>query len=164
MIDSTKNPFLFGEPLKLIHVIESNRSGKLSGKSSHIEYNVEAQRYVRVYRVPFMDNILFKECTASGRDLYLYIQNHLKIDFDFINLKLSKVMKALNIKSTTTFYKAIHELSSVSIISRKSGAGEFWVNPHFIFNGNRVDYWEQNKGKIKMVDRTIIIDGNEPNC
>ena len=148
----SSNPFIKNFPLNVIKRISKSNNiidfGNEPGVSvtQKIEYNTtwfEQQSSCKLYRLPYMDNILFKNCSSAGRDLLLYIQIHLKDNFDYIELKFKKVHKAMDIKSMKTFYGAIQSLTDVGIICKK-GANEYWINPYYIFKGDRITYYRNN--------------------
>jgi predicted transcriptional regulator len=76
---------------------------------------------------------------SNGRDLLLYIIYNIKENEDFINLKLDKICGQIK-TSRPSLIKGINELSDVGIITRKSQSN-YWVNPHFIFKGNRIEHY-----------------------
>jgi DNA-binding GntR family transcriptional regulator len=45
--------------------------------------------------------------------------------------------------SRPTLLKAIQELEDVAVICKKSQS-DYWINPHYIFKGNRIKYYQTN--------------------
>lgn len=144
------NPFIKSHELKLIEVREERKMVDSSNISEGIimsyetvtkTYLAEKQSKVSVYEIPYVENILFNEIRSGGRDLLLYIMYNLKDDYDFINLKFDKVCKEMRI-SRPTLSSAIQQLKDVAIICRKSQS-EYWINPTYIFKGNRIAYYQK---------------------
>lgn len=99
----------------------------------------EQQSKVSVYYIPYIENVLFKELKSNARDLLLYVVYNIKQDTDFISLKHDKVCKEM-FCSKPTLISAIKQLADVAIICKKSQS-EYWVNPHYIFKGNRMKFY-----------------------
>ena len=103
---------------------------------------VEQQRYSRLYYIPYVEDILFKrDMSSKGRDLLIYIYYNIKKDCDFIEIKSSKVCDEMCI-SRPTLYRAIQELVDSSIITKHRGF-VWWVNPMYIFNGDRINFYNE---------------------
>lgn len=145
------NPFLINYELKIIEVYAeekfANTEDVIEGvimkyKKETTVFQIEAQGKTSVYNIPYIENILFKNLSNSGRDLLLYVIYNLKKNEDFINLKLEKVCKECCF-SRPTALKGLKDLQDNAILYKKSQS-EYWVNPHYIFNGNRINYLQKN--------------------
>jgi hypothetical protein len=111
---------------------------------------IETQSKSSVYQFPYDNNVIFKELTSSGRDLFLYLVYNLRPNQDWIRLPQEFVCTRMNI-SPPTFYKAIANLTDNAIIVKKK-KGEYWINPYFLFSGNRVTYYQdKNDSMIDIV-------------
>jgi hypothetical protein len=142
------NPFIQAFP---ITVIEKNQSYSVARttdivdgiitKSQKVTDTVQfdQQSKCSVYYIPYIENVLFKELKSNARDLLLYIIYNIKSDIDFINLKQDKVCKEM-FCSKPTLISSIKQLSDVAILCKKSQS-EYWVNPHYIFKGNRIKFY-----------------------
>jgi len=144
------NPFLQNFKLSVIKVNTvyyetktSDISDGFVGKYKKVEesFLAEKQSKTYVYEIPYIENILFKTMSSCARDLLLYIIYNLPKDQDFINLKTEKVLSILNI-SKPTLIKAKNQLEESAIICSKSQS-EYWINPFYLFNGNRIDYYNK---------------------
>lgn len=148
------NPFLYGNKLDLVKVIENQYLGKSSSfdldghVTDHAKITtivatrfIERDRKVSLYKT---ENIkgLIAALTPIATKVYLYITLSLGEQMDYVKLTLTDVQKELNIGSKNTLYKAIEELETYSIIAKKRN-GEFWINPFLLFNGNRIDYFQK---------------------
>lgn len=145
-----QNPFVQSFRLKTVLKTYSNKYvPKPINESNeiHTRYKtildsveIEQQSKVSVYYIPYVENILFKELKPSGRDLLLYIIYNIGSNTDVIKLKLEKVSKEMQI-SRPTLISAIKQLASISVICKKAQS-EYWVNPHFVFKGNRIVFYQ----------------------
>ena len=145
------NPFLQNNKLRLLrvhdsyHEVRTNHTKEGTAgtyKEVHESYLVEAQGKTLVYYIPYIEDLLFNKLSSNGRDLLLYIIYNIKENTDVISLKLDKVSKEMQI-SRPTLIKGIKDLLSNGFIATKSQS-EYWVNPHCIFKGNRVNYYNLN--------------------
>jgi len=149
------NPFISQESFKLkvleikktTHKIDTSNipeDGVIVGDYETVtrSFLIEQQKKKSMYDVPYLDNILFGELTSRSRDLFLYVLNHAPQDLDYINLKQSIVCRNIRM-SKPTLISAIKELSDVGVICRKSQS-EYWINPYYIFRGNRVKFYQEN--------------------
>ena len=142
-----KNPFLQSVRLK-VYVTESKQlvidTKDLNSVKSTINTQQEFEKdpFTKLYNSkPFLN--VFKQTSDTASKIFLYIAYNLDKDTDVISLDAEEVMEFVGIKSTTTYYKYIKELIDNAVITRKSNA-EYWVNPLFLFNGNRIDYYKEH--------------------
>ena len=141
-----RNPFIVNYRLQVIRInnstsISNNDDDDSTTVLNNKRYLIEQQEKTSCYHIPNCLDILFKQnITSKGRDLLLYIERKLGRDNDVIELKLEKTMEDMGI-SKPTLIKAINELKSASIIAFK-GKSVYWINPIYIFNGNRINYFK----------------------
>lgn len=157
------NPFVNQElfHLKVVKIIENNEfnytnEGSITEfKETRTKtYYAEGQENTSVYNISYVDNVLFKSIGAAGRDILLYIIYHLKKDIDFINLSYSRISTAISI-SHTTIRKGLQDLSDNAIIAKKSQS-EYWINPYFIFKGDRKRYYSINYPESIDIVNTVV--------
>lgn len=142
-----KNPFLQSVRLK-VYVTESKQlvidTKDLNSVKSTINTQQEFEKdpFTKLYNSkPFLN--VFKQTSDTASKIFLYIAYNLDKDTDVISLDADQVMEFVGIKSTTTYYKYIRELIDNAVITRRSNS-EYWVNPLFLFNGNRIDYYKEH--------------------
>lgn len=142
------NPFIQNFKLKVVKVNTSYFETKTSdiqdgyiGKYRKVEesYLAEQQEKISVYDIPYIENVLFTELKSNGRDLLLYIMYNIKKNEDSILLKPDKVCEKMKI-SKPTYYTAIQQLCDIGVICKRHTV-EYWINPLYIFKGNRIDYY-----------------------
>lgn len=74
----------------------------------------------------------------KAKSLFLWVAFELEVGKDYIWINRSRYMSELGISSTTTVSNAINELVRYGFLTYSSIKGIFWINPGFLFNGNRV--------------------------
>lgn len=84
--------------------------------------------------------VLFKQLRSIGRDVLLYIIYNLKKDHDSIVLKADKASENMGI-SKATLYVGLGQLTDAGVIAKKD-VGVYWINPIYIYNGDRIKYFE----------------------
>lgn len=144
------NPFLYGYKLKLIKVNHTTNVNTATTEYENIvkSYFVEAQSKTSIYYIPHAEDFLFKKLTRNGRDVLYYIIYNLPKDSDSITLKLTKLITEMN-SSRPTVYRGIGELIEHSVIAKKKKVGDYWINPHYMFNGDRIKF-------IKSIDEDCL--------
>jgi hypothetical protein len=144
------NPFVQNFKLNLLKVNSShfrvdtkNISDGIIGEYEKVEksYLQEQQEKTSSYSVPNINNILFKELKSNGRDLFMYITYNLKKDSDSIELRPDKICEGMRI-TRGTMYTAVQQLIDVGLICKKK-VSEYWINPYYLFKGNRINYYKQ---------------------
>ena len=144
----TKNPFL--QSIKLTVYMKQNRLSVFDTKGNdpnsvkaHFvsQQEFEKDPFVKLYNDKSFVNI-FGQISDTASKMFLYIAYNLPPNKDIIALNQESVMKFVGIKSVTTYYKYVQELMDNAVINRRSNS-EYWVNPLFLFNGNRVDYYKE---------------------
>jgi predicted transcriptional regulator len=161
-----KNPFLAGFKLNLVKVSESrtvtdvselhkNEGVILKYETINKTYHVEQQeKLTTLYKISYKNNVIFGELSSTSHSVLLYIMYNLKKDTDFINLKIDILENLLKL-TKPTIIKAFKELIDAAIITKRSQS-EYWINPHFIFNGNRIDYY--NRECPECIETSAILN------
>lgn len=112
---------------------------------------MDLPRSVKVYRQKELRGFLFGLLGNNGRLMFLYILCHLQTDRDWINLNNKKVCGHLGV-CRSVVNRGIAILIKSHFIERKKGRkGIFWVNPYYMFMGNRKRFYdEQEEGLIDV--------------
>lgn len=111
-------------------------------------YLVEAHRKTSVYcpTTKQMDALIFKMVTSKARDVLWYIVIHLTEDCDYIRLPYDTLIKTCGL-SRNSVMLALRELRAAGLIAPKSQS-VYWINPAFLFRGNRLRYYSKIDGDI----------------
>lgn len=161
------NPFIKKFPLKVVKVDETTfkigttqypKDGIITDMTSVDEvkrtYLAEQRRKSSIYQNPYRVELI-NALTPSGIKLYLWLVMHLERDNDTIEMNHAKVGKALKFSSTRTFYNAVNNLIDLEIIAKKA-ANEYWINPHYAFNGDRIKYYKKHSDIEVVANRKSI--------
>lgn len=144
-----KNPFLQSARLRYfikqdqLTVFDTQGSEPSSVKGHFsTQHEFEKDPFIKLYNDKSFFNV-FKQTSDTASKIFLYIAYTIPKDKDSIVLNPEDVMGFVGIKSVTTYYKYIQELMDNAVIARRSNS-EYWVNPHFVFNGNRIDFYKEH--------------------
>lgn len=163
------NPFLQNFKLALVKVYETYHETKTSNieTDGHVSkfrtitesYYMEQQEKTNFYKIPYAKNVFFRELGSAGRDILLYILCTIKLNQDTVELHHIKLTKEIDI-SKSTLYNGIQQLIDIGVICKKFKS-DYWVNPLYIFKGDRVAFYTTQCGEdcIEVV-ATINKDAN----
>lgn len=114
-----------------------------SGTIIKSHYLVEAHRKTTLYcsTTKTMDDIVFRDLSSKSRDLLWYIMIHITEDQDYIRLPYDTLIATLRM-SRNSVMLAMKELKENNFIVAKSQS-VYWVNPAYIFRGNRLKYYSK---------------------
>lgn len=116
------------------------------------EHTMEATKFTKIYE--FTDDkyhsvIMPIRC----KEMLLYIIMSMEQGKDFIWIDKASYMENMGIKSPHTWRKAVAWLSLKNYISKHAAIKDFWwINPRFIFKGNRIAKYPNNIG-VKYNDK-----------
>jgi hypothetical protein len=101
------------------------------------------------YTKVFMDTgDVLSKLTPSTIKLYLYTVLQVRINKDSVYINEPDACLWCG-SGRSTFHKCINELIDIGILARKLGSYlEFWINPNFLYNGDRTKLFRFNKQSI----------------
>lgn len=154
----TSNPFTGSYKVKIIRTYynEDNLRKLLdTSTDSKAFYEYEIEPKVAVYPNADFIDILLNESKPITLRLYIYILNNcVKEDEDYIELDFKRVQAYMN-TSRNNLYLAIDQLRDFRFIAPGKGRGNYWLNTHLAFKGNRVDYLNKvHSDSLKIVKTT----------
>lgn len=100
---------------------------------------VDNDRFVKIYTANLS---LWFELSIPAQRVLQYILTILPRNSDMIMLSYEQVKAYTEYKSFTSVYDAINELINKKIIARSKVKEMFYINPSFIFNGDRIIFSE----------------------
>lgn len=112
-----------------------------SGKSIKNLYLVDFHKKTNLY-VPstqIMDELLFESLSTGALKIFMYVMVHIRNNQDYIQLPYNKLVTICKM-SRATVTRCLKELRDLSILAVK-GQSVYWVNPTYIFGGNRIKYF-----------------------
>lgn len=141
------NPFVVNKPFEVVAMLRKQAVGSSSDISEPLDkllathYLYDSQDKVSLFRYGKKDmyELLFSGLRSRSRDLFLYIMYSINKNEDFIDMPYKKIRQDIGI-SKRTFIEAVKELKLNSIIAIK-GRSVYWVNPMYLFNGNRIEFY-----------------------
>lgn len=160
--NSSNNPFCINYTLELLKFKSTIDFSKEEKESSELikekDYNesfyVEKQKKVSIYDYKEDHKHIFSFNNKFTIHLYVFIIKNIKENEDFIKMSFDLVKKQIKI-SRKSYYECIKELKESSYIHNKC-QGYFWINPAFIFKGNRITFFENNYPKNIKVVHTVL--------
>lgn len=146
-----KNPFICGKVMS----IKTKRITEKTGEMMVVNRNggeiisqiagwwraeeVDSEKFVKL----FVNGVKqFKELTGSGTRVFelLYLEVQKNIGKDEIWLTFLSVDQTANPIGEATFYRGMKELISKNFIAESAVPGKYWLNPEFMWNGDRIDF------------------------
>ena len=129
------------------NIIINESTGETQGTAITTYRKVDSEQFVKI----FTSNIkLIFELTAAGNKAFtvlLWTVQNQALSKDVVILDvhtLDKFMKHQgddNLKlSRETFKRGLSELTKAQIIARTLRQGVYFINPNFVFNGNRIAF------------------------
>lgn len=141
------NPFLQSLKVDVVRVtkekklIDAEKSGDIV--LDYYDYSegqlFEKQRYTKWYRSEGIDEVVFYQLKGSSKDVLWYIMNHLRPDSDRIELQTEKLSGAIGVSKPTIIH-ALQLLCEAGLICKSERRSVYWINPYYIFSGNRIKY------------------------
>lgn len=112
-----------------------------------ITVKAEATGFTKLY-ITAENRKLISLITQRSKDLLLWIMYELEAGFDYVEINSKRYMKEAGIKSVNTYKEAIKDLIRYDIIARTRDDKVFWINPEYLFRGDRIKKFP-NKVSIK---------------
>ena len=149
-VHMAKNPFLSdplqGGILETRYEVKREKSGTDKSNYNKIRL-IDKDPKTSIYRISAFEKSLYT-LSPTANKIYHYITIHLGKDRDLISLPQDKVCLITDIKSRRTFYNGIKELIKINLIAKFHGrANMYWINPHYMFNGSRMDFIKTKYGE-----------------
>lgn len=102
----------------------------------------------------------FKELTNPGTRVFelLYLEMQKSIGKDQVLLSYQSIDQAINKISKTTFHRGLAELIDKQFIAKTMAVGVYYVNPDFVWNGDRLAFVKDYRLKRTKEVKKIIED------
>ncbi len=104
----------------------------------------EYDPHTKIYTTS-IDREIINKLSPKAKDLYLFLIYSLNTGKDYFWFNRQRYMEELQIKSNTTVCNALNELSRYCIIYNVISVKDvYWINPAFLFAGNRIKKYKNN--------------------
>lgn len=80
----------------------------------------------------------------------IFLDTHTREDFIEANIKTEKLIRL----SQPTFSRGLAELNKAQIIAKTTRQGVYWINPNFIFNGDRIAF-------TTLIERKSLVEEDQ---
>ena len=141
------NPFVFPDDRAV--TIQKGGDGKIISNGNESDpfkvkgmvrvREVDNEKFVKIYTNHIS---MWFELSSAGQRVLQYIMTILPRDTDQINFRLPRAMAYTGYSSTVSLYDGLAELIKQKIIARSENPGIYFINPRFLFNGDRVVFAE----------------------
>lgn len=164
-----ENPFID----KAVSVIESNRgqkkqfmsgnrgvqqivanvdTGEIVGQSVFAKVvEVDEDKFAKLY---LSELALLWDLTKPALRVFTYILSILRPNDDRVFIDIEEALKHTNYASKESLFLGLRELVKAGIIARSERFYMYFVNPMFVFNGNRITFARTyvKKSKSKTIE------------
>lgn len=148
-VDLGENPFLTKLEIK-VNTIKSSDKYKVFNKDAgedaifeYAHYEYEAEKYCKVFTTA-EKRLHMVQFSPRIKDLLLWIIYEVKSGEDYIWLNKLRYMEENSIGSINTYKTALNELVKKRYLGKTVVSDVYWINPDFIYNGNRIKSFPDN--------------------
>lgn len=169
------NPFLVDVKTKTRRVtnkrgdmmLVSSNTGEISAPIAGFweAEEVDSTRFIKL----FVNGVkALKELTGAGTKVFevLYLRVQDNIGKDRVFMSYSDLDQKLTPMSSSTYKRGLSELIEKKFIAGTPTQGWYWLNPDFVFNGDRLAFVKEfriKSSKPRLVDdKTIPLDFEGP--
>lgn len=103
-----------------------------------LEVEVENEGSCRVYSGGGRRLEMVK-LSARAKELYLWLIYEAEPTKDYLWINRVRYMEECRVKAYNTYRDAVRELHVKEFICPTAVTGVYWINPHYFFNGSRVN-------------------------
>ena len=117
----------------VLQAVDGN--GRLLGQTVFMRTKtVDTETFAKVYQLGFQ---AFADLKPSVMKVFKHIINQLRPDRDMFNLYIEDIIEDTQLHKAT-IYRALGVLCDRQVIARGRTEYEYYINPMYVFNGNRV--------------------------
>jgi hypothetical protein len=121
------------------------------------EKEIDATQFIKL----FVGGVkALQKLTSAGTKVFevLYMSMIKNISQETITITYASVDQLSNPMSEATYRRGISELVSKGFIAPTESQGNYWVNPNFIWNGNRISIIKRyRKASIDLVHKSAAL-------
>lgn len=139
-------------------MVVSEESGEILGPAGFWQSEeVDKTQFIKL----FVNGVkALKELSSAGTRVFelLYLEMQKNIGKDKLHLSFQAIDQQINELSERTFYRGMQELVAKSFIAESLAPGVYFVNPDFIWNGDRLSFVRSFSIKATAETKKIIKD------
>lgn len=144
-----KNPFIGIDRIEITRktdyfgtdsVVFQRETGEVQGMSIVARRrNVDAEKFVKLFTDKLSD---WLDLTKNAQKVLVYIMGAMQPNSDIILFNMEHCLELTGYSSEAPIYSGLAELMDRKIIARSSQPAMLYLNPYFMFSGNRVIFLE----------------------
>lgn len=125
------------------------------------KFYAEVENYTKIFQAAEHRKAL-SLLPARAKELVIWLIFEMKPSKDYVIINIERYKKE-NRCSHSTYLRAINDLWKANIVAPTTWQAVYWVNPAFMFNGNRINKYKDNlsifeKREVKKIRKTELID------
>lgn len=145
------NPFIGTLSIKVAKRTDKARYVNSDGEGYvNKDYMMEDEVPVRMYVSPERRRIICRLSPNAAKLLEWCVQEF-EINKDWFWLNKARYMDETGI-AYNTYKRSVKELQGKGILLKTAITDVFWVNPHYYFRGNRVNFYSKHEGVLNVRD------------
>lgn len=146
------NPFIGHLTINATKNVDTARYASEDGGFFNKDYLMENDIPVRVYVSASRRKDMNALSPNSSKLLGWCIQEF-DIKTDWFWLNKQRYMEETGV-AYNTYKKSVKELQDMGLLLKTSYTDVFWINPHYFFRGNRLDFYGDHEGVVSVRDMT----------
>jgi hypothetical protein len=158
IVRHNKNPFLHDMVLayttkqirisnlgKDDNIILNQTTGEISGTHVVTYKKVDSEEFVKIFSRNIALTFNLNAAGIKAFNVLIWTIQQRAVERDIVTLDQYSVDDFLNSNSDAklslpTFHRGLSELEKSKIIAKSRRAGDYYINPNFVFNGNRIAF------------------------
>lgn len=126
------------------NIIVNQSTGEINGTHVVTYKKVDNEEFVKLFTRNIALTFDLNSAGIKAFNVLIWTMQHQALNRDLVALDsfcLEDFLKENSVKlSITTFKRGLNELEKAKIIAKGRKMGEYFINPNFMFNGNRIAF------------------------
>lgn len=126
------------------NIIVNQSTGEINGTHVVTYKKVDSEEFVKLFTRNIALTFDLKSAGIKSFNVLVWMMQHKGINRDIVSLDsfaLSDFISENTVKlSLATFVRGLNELVNAKIIAKTRKKGDYYINPNFMFNGNRIAF------------------------
>lgn len=131
------NPFTHNITIPCAYIPVKEYKDEGDGILINRDIKIEATPFTRFF-TRAEDRKIVNLLSDKGKSLLLWLVYELEYGKDYLWINKDRYMEEAEVKSYTTYSNAVKELIRYGFLAHTVVKEVFWINPTFIFKGNRI--------------------------